>query len=119
MKDIRALLRDADPLSNEPGLSGADAARIRSAVVGSVRKAPASSLFWRGALAAAAILALVIAAGTFGVRKPGTREPRAAVETSAVQPASGERRQLQFATPGGTRIIWTLDPQFQLKGVAP
>ena len=23
-----------------------------------------------------------------------------------------ERRQLQFATPGGTRIIWVFDPEF-------
>jgi hypothetical protein len=25
-----------------------------------------------------------------------------------------EPRQIQFATPGGTRIIWLLDPQFKL-----
>ena len=29
--------------------------------------------------------------------------------------AAGERTQLHFSTPGGTRIIWTLDPAFQLK----
>jgi hypothetical protein len=119
MKDIRTLLRDADPLRGESGLSDADAARLRSAVVGSARNVPASGMFWRAAFAAAAILALVIAAGMFAARKPATPEPLASAEASSVQPVSGERRQLQFATPGGTRIIWTLDPDFQLKGVAP
>jgi hypothetical protein len=32
---------------------------------------------------------------------------------------AGERRQVQFATPGGTRIIWTLDPEFKLPEVVP
>ena len=30
-----------------------------------------------------------------------------------------ERRQLQFATPGGTRIIWTFDPDFSVKETDP
>jgi hypothetical protein len=28
--------------------------------------------------------------------------------------AQPEPRQIQYATPGGTRIIWTLDPQFHM-----
>ena len=32
-------------------------------------------------------------------------------------PDAGERRQVQFSTPGGTRIIWTIDPKFQLNEV--
>jgi hypothetical protein len=37
---------------------------------------------------------------------------------SAVAPAANaERRQVQFSTPGGTRVIWTLDPEFELREV--
>ena len=40
------------------------------------------------------------------------------------EPAKGEqaesgRRQLQFATPGGTRIIWVFDSDFEVKGTLP
>jgi hypothetical protein len=29
-------------------------------------------------------------------------------------PESDQRTQVQFSTPGGTRIVWTIDPGFQL-----
>ena len=35
-----------------------------------------------------------------------------------VDPA-GERRQLQFDTPGGTRIIWIFNSEFDLKATNP
>ena len=37
------------------------------------------------------------------------REPHAV----AVPASRAEVRQIQYATPGGTRIIWTLDPNFR------
>jgi hypothetical protein len=40
-----------------------------------------------------------------------------AVDTDLVRP--GERRQLQFATPGGTRIIWTFDSDFSVRETMP
>lgn len=33
--------------------------------------------------------------------------------------ATPDVRQLQFATPGGTRIIWQFDPEFSLRGTLP
>ena len=33
--------------------------------------------------------------------------------------ASPGVRQLQFATPGGTRIIWQFDPEFSLRETLP
>ena len=48
----------------------------------------------------------------------GGGEPRTA--TGAADPArAGERRQIQFATPGGTRIIWELNPEFTLGEALP
>ena len=34
--------------------------------------------------------------------------------TSASDEAPADRRQIQFTTDGGTRIVWTLDPDFKL-----
>jgi hypothetical protein len=55
---------------------------------------------------------------------PGTARPRPQLNTPGPTPAAGtpaftdaaanRPRQLQFVTPGGTRIIWTLDPDFAL-----
>ena len=33
--------------------------------------------------------------------------------------AGSERRQIQFATPGGTRIIWQINPDFTLTETLP
>lgn len=118
MKNIRALLTEADPLRSEPEMSDADAARMRRVVVSSGREAQAGPGFWASALAVAAVVILMVVAGALAGRRLPARESSVPDESAAVmQPA--ERRQLQFATPGGTRIIWTLDPEFQLKGVVP
>ena len=62
----------------------------------------------------AGAVAMVIAGGLFvGDQRPPAESREEAVTAPAPAP-DGERRQLQFATPGGTRIIWTLDPQFKL-----
>jgi len=37
------------------------------------------------------------------------------IEPTVSTPNSGTRTQLHYSTPGGTRIIWTFDPAFQLK----
>ena len=36
-------------------------------------------------------------------------EPGAAVEET-----DRKARQIQFSTPGGTRVVWTLDPDFEV-----
>jgi hypothetical protein len=59
-------------------------------------------------LAASVGLSLAIGVG-IGMRLPA-RERAAA----PVQPQTSERRQIQFETPGGTRIIWVLNPDFSL-----
>ena len=69
-------------------------------------------------MAIAAAVVLMIAAGvTAGRRMPPPAAPAALLDGGSAQP--GERRQLQFATPGGTRIIWTFDPDFSLKETMP
>src|ERR671924_118051 len=122
MKDIRSLLTEADPLRREPGLSEGEASRMRSVVVDSAKSAAAAPILWSQAFAVAAVVVLMVIAGfVVGRRLPGVEQvPNSQLSDHVpVSGDGGERRQLQFATPGGTRIIWTLDPDFQLKGVVP
>ena len=115
MKDLNAVLRDADPLSHEPGLSAADAAAIRRAVVAAADRVDSSAAAWpRPLFVAATIAATVIAGvgiGSLVPHRAAQPESRRAASTQASAP-SDARRQLQFATPGGTRIIWVFDPEF-------
>jgi hypothetical protein len=115
VKHLNAALRDADPLSREPGLSDADAAAIRRAVVAAADRADSSAAAWPRPLFVAATIAATVVAGV-GIgslvpRRAAQPEPRRAASAQARAQADA-RRQLQFATPGGTRIIWVFDPEF-------
>ena len=48
-------------------------------------------------------------------RRVGTKAAVAAVTDDV----PSDRQQLQFSTPGGTRIIWVFDPAFEVKGTLP
>jgi len=61
----------------------------------------------------------MVGAGLFAGRRAAERE-HLIVPMGLEAPApEGERRQLQFSTPGGTRIIWVFDSEFQLKETLP
>lgn len=116
MKNLKTLLRDADP----PGdLPEREAQAIRRAVVAAVKERPAPAVIWSHALALAAMLLLMLGTGaTIGRRiEPPART--AATAPPALSEGGGERRQLQFATPGGTRIIWVFNPRFDSREVMP
>jgi hypothetical protein len=113
MTDLTTRLRDADPVTQESGPSFDDLAAMRRTIVAAAEAAPAGAA-WRQplALAAAAALLFVIGTLTFHGVAPAVREPKVPPAPSA----AGRPTQVHFSTPGGTRIIWTLDPAFQLKG---
>ena len=116
--EIHTLLKAADPLRDEPPLPAADVERMRHVVLNAELPAASSLTFWPRALAAAALVVLIVLGGVISRKRGGSPEPGEATKVAApAEPA--ERRQLQFETPGGTRIIWTLDPEFKLEGVAP
>jgi hypothetical protein len=119
MKDVRAVLTEADPLRREPGLSDADAARMRRVILSEPHQIESERAFWPRALAVAAVVALMIVGGTWVGGRLSPSDPDLTVESATVPDQAGERRQLQFATPGGTRIIWTLDPDFKMREVVP
>ncbi len=117
MKNLRAMLEAADPLRDEPALATTDAREMRRRVLGAV-EAPSPLSFPR-ALPVAALVVMMIVAGMAAGRRftAAVPVPPAVDDAAAGAPGDGERRQVQFATPGGTRIIWTIDPNFQLRGL--
>jgi len=114
MSNWQRILREHDPI--EP-LTADETAAIRRRVVADAVRATQSSApalrlapVWAlgGALTAAAIAGILVA----------RTHPHAPVSPSGVS-APGDVRQLQFATPGGTRVIWQFNPDFSLRETHP
>jgi hypothetical protein len=119
MKDLHVLLNDADPVRVDPGMPDAQARAMRRAVLSAVKSQHTVAMLWPGAVSMAALVAVMIVAGAAAGRRLAPPEPVLLKAASALEGTpEGDRTQVQFATPGGTRIIWTLDPQFEL-GVMP
>ena len=103
---------DDDKLPRDAALA------MRRVVVAAVRADAEAPFSLRNPLAVGAVLALMVASGVVaGLRMPiPVDEPGVTMQRA---PDAGERRQVQFAMPGGTRIIWTIDPEFRLNEVNP
>lgn len=117
MTDIRDRLRDSDPVLEEPGLPTDELAAMRRLVLDAVcepRGAAAPWMEWKRTLAIAAALALIAGAGIDTARRAAQSENRAVLLPSRPAAAAAPKTQVHFSTPGGTRIIWTIDPAFQL-----
>ena len=117
MDDLHAALIGGDPIAHEPGLPADDAKAIRRAVIAAAETIESRGAWWPQPLFLAATVAATILIGiTLGARlpradtRPASTQTRSALASSAAE--TDERRQLQFATPGGTRIIWVFDPEF-------
>ncbi len=116
--NLKAALEAGDPIAREGSLSSAEADRMRRGVVAAAAGAERKTAFWPQPMFVAATLAVTLLVGIVG----GSRLPRGETARHAVTTANrtdagstlqvAERRQLQFATPGGTRIIWVFDPEF-------
>jgi hypothetical protein len=115
MTDLRKLLQDADPVKDEGDLSETDAQRIRRQMLAAVGQPSTTFGLWGRPLAVAALMALIIGFGGVNRNRPVGHEVVPVRDAQAVNtPAraganANDRRQLQFATPGGTRIIWVFD----------
>jgi hypothetical protein len=112
MTELGKRLREGDPLAEAPSLPTRDVQLIRQRVIAEVSRPPAP--WWPRPTVVAATVAAMLAAGV-AVGRSLPREslvsPRTVERPEGVEPA---RRQVQFATPGGTRIIWIIDPDFDL-----
>ena len=123
MTELKTLLTDGDPVRKEGELSPADASRMRRLIVAAAPEPSVARTPWQRPFAIAAIGALVAVVGAIAghrrtVDLPATQatEPLAAIGGSSI---ADERRQLQFATPGGTRIIWIFDQNLRLQESMP
>ena len=114
MKTLADWIREGDPVARDPRLSEDESAALRRRVIHEAAGRTERRLRWREPLTLVGALALLMLAA---VMTEHARPSAARTEAEALaRPArSAERRQLQFATPGGTRIIWTFDPDFSLK----
>ena len=116
MKNVKQLLAVGDPLAREPEMTAVDAHAMRREVVAeAVRQPVAASPFWwpQPFVMAAVVAACLVVGVSIGVRLD--RGPRnVAPKRGAQAGVQGARRQLQFETPGGTRIIWTFHEHFEL-----
>lgn len=113
MTDIGRLLRDGDPVAREPEMTAADVQAVRRAMLDAIEVPDQARSRWPGPLLAAAAVAAAIVAGVaVGQRTPAP--PTSAIGTESTRASSTvhAQRQLQFASPGGTRIIWVFDPEF-------
>jgi hypothetical protein len=110
MATWQQVLRESDP---EP-LPAHQAAAIRTmAVALAAERAARPAERHAPMLVIGSVLMTAVTAGILVARShPVPRQPSPAVASPAV-------RQLQFATPGGTRIIWQFDPEFSLRETLP
>ena len=111
MDDIRRLLHEGDPLKREPQMSADTAGRMRRVVLSETTRRQVGAPTFVMALSGA--LSLVVGAGVWAVRLPPTAAPvpmERPINAEEMGMSTSEgRRQVQFATPGGTRVIWQLD----------
>ena len=113
MKSWQEIVRE-----NDPGVErmDADAAfRMREKIMRAARAAASPSpAVWPMRLVLAGFACVILMMSVFGTQHAIDVAP----EGNA--PVIGtERRQIQFATPGGTRIIWELNPNFTLMETLP
>ena len=114
------LLNEGDPIRAEDGLSLADAERMRRRIVAAALEPTRVRAPWQRSLAIAATAVILLIVGSSGSDR-AVRPAVAPPEPVTISGSSGEggRRQLQFATPGGTRIIWIFDENLRLQESMP
>jgi len=115
MNDLKQQLIEGDPVAREPELDDFHAQTMRQRMLFEARaEREGFSRAWRlRPIAVAGALAACLVAGV-GI---GLRINEPAPSTFVGRPADGRQappRQLQFSTPGGTRIIWTFHQEFDL-----
>lgn len=101
---------------SDPGMERMDAdaaARMRELIVRTARTPAPSPSAWPMRLALAAFACVVLMLSVLATR------PAPDMTGGSPAVAGSERRQIQFATPGGTRIIWEINPDFTLGDTIP
>lgn len=108
--DLREWLQRGDP-ADEEKMTLEETRLMRQRILAT---APETRRPWfvplaalAGAVALAGVLLLLRPA-------PATMEYSTAVRPAVAETSQRAARQVQFTTSSGTRIVWTLDPEFEL-----
>lgn len=124
MTDWRTLLREVDARDEKERLSADDADSMRRAMLAAAaenRPDPAQGSWMRPLLVAATVVAMIAVGIVAGRRldlQTAAENPAAQGGASVESPTAAitvPNRQLQFLTPGGTRIIWVFNSDFDQK----
>jgi len=111
MRSLHTHLKDGDPVAHEIPPSSEEMQRVRRAVLAAAgAPRPRLTLGRRRAWAVAGALAVVAGAAGVGRWSNPLSESQPIPSGASVDSPS---RQLQFATPGGTRVIWVFNSDFQ------
>jgi hypothetical protein len=105
MNDIRSRLQREDPVGRESGLAAADLAAIRERML----LADAAPLRSTGPARYAMGVALLVATAGAAWFVQLTPPPELAPAPAPT------RSQLFFTTPGGTRLIWVFNSDFEVR----
>ncbi len=119
--EIRNFLRRGDPAGDGETLDPDEVAHLRRKILDAIPTTE-SPRGWRPSRAlgfsvagAAAMVSLVVFLWS---PSSSLRTARSPVESPAREGGVRTReravQQIQFVTPGGTRVIWTLDPDFDV-----
>jgi hypothetical protein len=122
MTDLNKLLNDADPVRDDRGLSRVDAERMRRVILSAALESAPERTPWLRPFAVAAVGVVLVVVGTLAGHRIADRPSPAATPdpvTTLGGSSGDDRRQLQFATPGGTRIIWIFDQNLRLQESMP
>lgn len=122
---LAEILREADPVRAEPGLAAEETASMRRAILRGAPEGQRLELrapLAAAALAAAALVAILLLAFlprafVHPASPPAPPSGRPSAASSHAVAGRGERgvRTIHFVTSGGTRVIWTLDPDFEVR----
>lgn len=118
MNTWQRLLREHDP-AGDARLSPDEATLIRAAAVKAAAQAGPQRVQWQQPLAMAAVILLMIGSGVVAGLRVAERDRADAIAATAPGEEPAERRQLQFSTPGGTRIIWVFNSELDSKEIIP
>lgn len=105
MRTIQALLKDADPVAHEPRLPAEEVERMRRLVLDAADAPRGPSAIWRQS-AWVVVVAAVLLAVVFSARPTPAPRPSGGTLAANSETSDAAVHQLQFSTPGGTRVIW-------------
>lgn len=107
--DLRAWLRDGDP-ADDASLTPEETRRMRQSILAAAPDLRRPRLVpWAAFAGAVALAALLLLRP-----EPILRDDSTTVRPPVTEAPERTARQVQFTTDSGTRIVWTLDPDFEL-----